>query len=182
MSQKNYIIKIIEVLLNGKKHLRQIAKEIKTNQTTTARKLQDLYKENVVDFEYAGKNKVFFLKKTFEAKQYCLIMEQYKTLDSIKKYPVLRNIFEKIRKNEKISMALIFGSYAKQTSTKESDIDIYIETLDKEIKKEIESINSRISVKIGNYEKENLLIKEIEKNHIIIKGGEEFYEKNSFFA
>jgi len=34
---------------------------------------------------------------------------------------------------------------------------------------------------MGRYDKENLLIKEIESNHIIIKGIEKFYKKNRFF-
>ena len=42
-------------------------------------------------------------------------------------------------------------------------------------------INSRLSIKIGKYNKDNLLIKEIEKNHVIIKGVEIFYEKYKIF-
>ena len=61
-----------------------------------------------------------------------------------------------------------------------SDIDIFVETEKREIKKELELINSRLSIKIGKYDKKNLLIKEIEKNHVIIKGGELFYEKFEF--
>ena len=51
-----------------------------------------------------------------------------------------------------------------------------------DLKKEIELIDSRLSVKIGRYDRENLLIKEIESNHIILKGIEQFYEKNRFFS
>ncbi len=79
-------------------------------------------------------------------------------------------------------MAILFGSYAKLIAKKQSDIDLYIDTDDKKIKKDVELINTKLSVKIGRYDKDNLLIKEIEKNHVIIKGVELFYEKNKFFS
>lgn len=182
MSQNNYNIKIVESLLKRENHVRGLAKELKTNQTTIARKLNGLYGENVVDFHFEGKNKVYSLKKSFEAKQQCCIMEQYNLLSAIKKYPEMRIIAQKIRENEKIQIAVLFGSYANGTAAKDSDIDIYIDTKDSNLKKEVELINSKISVKMGTYDKSSILIKEIEKNHIILKGTESYYEKHSFFA
>ena len=102
-------------------------------------------------------------------------------MESIKKYPQLRQIIRKIQKNKKIEMVILFGSYAKEIAKETSDIDIYVETNKKQIKEEIELIDSQINVKIGKYDKKNLLIKEIEKNHIIIKGTEKYYEENEFF-
>lgn len=178
MSQKNYNILIIENLLESSNHVRGIAEDIDTNQTTVSRKLQELYKENVVDFRYEGKNKVFFLKKSLEAKQYTCITELHKAIRIIKKYPFMRKIIQELRRNEYIHLAILFGSYAKGNPDKHSDIDIYIETTDPNLKKQAESVDSRIRVKIGKYDKENILIKEIQKNHVIIKGVEEYYEKN----
>ena len=60
-------------------------------------------------------------------------------------------------------------------------MDIYIDTKNSRLKDDIELIDSKISVKIGDYNKDSLLIKEIEKNHVIIKGVEIYYEKNKFF-
>lgn len=181
MSQNNYNVKIVESLLKKENHIRALAKELGTNQTTISRKVQQLYGDNIVDFREEGKNKVYFLKKTLEAKEYVFIAETHKTLEVIKKYPRLRRIIDKIRENKKIYLAVIFGSYAKGTATKESDIDIYIETGDKKLKDETELIDTKLSVKIGQYDKSNILIKEIEKDHIIIKGIEIFYEKSQFF-
>ena len=76
---------------------------------------------------------------------------------------------------------ILFGSYAKEIAKKDSDIDIYADTISKKVKNEIEKINSKINVKIGKYSKDSLLIKEIEKDHVIIKGIEVFYERNKFF-
>ena len=79
-------------------------------------------------------------------------------------------------------MILLFGSYARGNEKKDSDIDVYIETSSPKIKEDVRKIYDLISVKIGKFNREDLLIKEIIKNHIIIKGGEEYYEKIKFFS
>ena len=181
MSQKDYKIAIVENLLTRENHLRGIAKALQTNQTTISRKIKELYEGNVVDYRMMGKNKVFFLKKNIEAKQMACLAELHKVLVAITKYPRLRIVVEKIRQNPTINLAVLFGSYAKGTAHKDSDIDIYIETTDRKIKEEVSHIDSKLSVKIGLYNLQDLLIKEIEKNHIVLKGVEEYYEKYSFF-
>ena len=181
MSQKDYNLEIIGNLLKSNNHIRGIAKELKTNQTTIARKVKELERYNVVDYKQEGKNKAYFLKKTIEAKEFTLIYEHYKLIKILNKYPILRNICQKIKDNYKIRLAVLFGSYAKSLADKDSDIDIYIETQDTKLKKEIELLNTKISVKIGTYDPKSLLIKEIEKNHVILREVEKYYEKNRFF-
>ena len=90
-------------------------------------------------------------------------------------------ILEEITKKIDEKLIILFGSYAKGLAKKDSDIDIYIDTLNSKIKKNAEKINKKFSVKIGKYDNKSLLIKEIEKSHVIVKGVEEFYEKNKFF-
>jgi len=181
MSQNNYDVLLMQALLKSPNHIRGLAKTLGTNQTTIARKANNLYKKNVIDFRQEGKNKVFFLKKSLEAKEHIHITEIHKLLKIIEKNPTLRRITEQIQNNKKISLAILFGSYAKSIAKTESDIDIYIETSDNSLKEEVERIDTKISVKIGQYDKENLLIKEIEKNHVILKGIERYYEKNNIF-
>ena len=181
MEQKSYKLEIIKELLNNENYIRGLAKKLNTSHMNISRKLRELYKENVVDYKELGKNKVYFLKKTIEAKNYVFSAENYKLNKILKKYPYLRGIIEKIQKDKRINLALLFGSYAKEIAKQDSDIDIYIDTSNKKIKEEISLINSRLSIKIGKYNKDNLLIKEIEKNHVIIKGVEQYYERNKFF-
>jgi len=181
MEQKDYKLEIVNELLNNENHIRGIAKKLNTNHMTIVRKTKELAKENVVDYKEEGKNKTYFLKKTVEAKNYVFSAENYKLNKLLKKYPALRGIVEKIQKNKKIKIAILFGSYAKGIAKPDSDIDIYIETGDKKIRGEVSLIDSRLSIKIGKYNKSNLLIKEIEKNHVIIKGVEQYYDKNKFF-
>lgn len=181
MERNLTIFHIIEILLKEKLHARGIAKRLRTNHTTVLRKLKKLVDENVLDYEKIGKNKLFFLKNSAEAKQYVFMTEHYKLLRLLKEYPTLRKIVSKIQGNKGIKLAILFGSYVKGYAKKSSDIDIYIETTNLKIKNEIEGIDSRISVKIGKFDKRNYLIREIIKDHVIIKGVERFYEKAETF-
>ena len=181
MEQKSYELQIINVLLNGKNHLRGIATILDINHMLVSRKLKDLAESNVVDFIWNGKNKSYFLKKTSEARTYVFMAENYKLVQMLVKNPGLRNIIEKLQKDERLNIVILFGSYAKGVETKSSDIDLYIETKEKSLRKELQLLDSRLSIKIGKYDKQNLLIKEIEKNHVIIRGVERFYDKNKFF-
>ncbi len=182
MEQKDYKIEILLELLKGENHVRGIAKSIGTNHMNISRKIKELSKENVVDFREEGKNKTYFIKKTSEARSYILMAENYKLIRILEKYSTIRSIIEKIQKNNKIKLAILFGSYSKGLAKQDSDIDIYLETDNKKIKLEIESIDSRLSIKIGEFSADNLLIKEIIKNHVIIKGVEDYYGKTKFFS
>jgi len=182
MAQKDYKLEIVLDLLKWSSHLRGMASHLSINHMMIARRIKELIKENVVDFRAEGKNKVFFLKKTIEAKNYVFSAESYALNRLLGKYPALRQIVENIQADHRIKLAVLFGSYAKGTATEESDIDIYIDTNDHKIKECLSLLNSKLSVKIGKYNKSSLLIKEIEKNKVIIKGMEVYYEKNNFFS
>ncbi len=182
MEHKDYKMEIIAELLRGENHVRGIAKSLNINHMNISRKIKEISRENVVDFRIEGKNKVYFLKKTVEARIYVAMAENYKLLRILSKYSTLRSIIENIQNNNKIKLAILFGSYAKDRVKQESDVDIYIETTDRKIKQGLEQIDSRLSIKIGEFDKENLLIKEMIKNHIILKGAEEYYGKIEFFS
>ena len=172
MEQKNYKLEIVSLLLREENHIRGLAEILNTNHMTVLRKVKELQKENVVDFCQKGRNKTFFLKKTAEARAYAHMAEHYKLINVLNKYPSLRSIIDKIQKNKKIELAILFGSYAKGLAAKDSDIDIYICTADRKLKNELSMADSKLSIKIGKYDRQDNLIKEIEKNHVIIKGVE----------
>jgi predicted nucleotidyltransferase len=181
MEQKDYKLEVVNFLLQERGHIRGIANKLGTNHMLIARKIKELSNANVLDFVQEGKNKTYFLKKTAEARAFIFMAENYQVLQTLEKYPRLRSIIEKIQRDRKIRLALLFGSYAKGTASKDSDIDIYIESRDKNLRKELKLMDSKLSVKIGDYERASSLIKEIEKNHVALKGVEYFYEKNQFF-
>lgn len=180
MEQKGYIdyeYEIVNQLMKGPNHIRGMAKNLGVNHMTISRSMTVLAKRNVVDYSLQGKNKNYFIKITTEARNYVLSAEIYKLSKFLAKYADMRGLIEGIIKDRRFKLAVLFGSYAKGTAKDDSDIDIYIETKEKKIREDISLLNSKLSVKIGEYDKDNLLIKEIEKNHIIIKGFEEYYEK-----
>jgi len=181
MEQKDYKLEIANLLLRKNYHVRGLAKELGLNHMTISRKIRELYKENAVDFRQEGKNKTFFLKKTIEAKILAFSAEQYKLHKALGKYPQLRRIIEKMQEDRRIKLAILFGSYAKGLAKKDSDIDVYVETENYSIKKELGLIDSKLSIKIGKYDRESNLMKEIEKDHVIIKGVEEYYDRNKVF-
>ena len=182
MVQKNDNVKldIIELLLKKENHIRGIAKKLSESHTTISRKLNNLKNENVVDKRKEGKNSIFFLKKNIISQNYILQTELYKTIKLLKKHPELSIIFEDILNKTNEKMIVLFGSYVKGLNKKNSDIDIYIETKSRNTKKLIENIHSKINVKIGTFDIKSPLIKEIIKDHIIIRGVELFYEKHFF--
>ncbi len=179
MEQKLYNHEVALNLLKGENHLRQIAKELKINHMTIKRALDSMVKENILNVKEEGKNNVFSIKNSLEAYNAVLSAEIYRLSRFIKKHPELKREILELKKMP--FMVVIFGSYAKGIETKDSDIDVFIETKDVKVKNAASKLNEKFSIKMGKYDKNDLLIKEIEKSHIIVKGFEVFYEKSRFF-
>ena len=173
----NMELEIVLLLLKQDIHVRGLAKALNEPHATVLRKLNRLAKQNVIDFQKEGKNKVFSLQKNISAINHVLQAEIYKLNLLLKKYPELTIILEEILKKVDEKFIVIFGSYAKFRAKKESDIDIYIETKNRNIKKVVEGMHSKINVKIGPFDIKSNLIKEIIKDHVIVRGYEKFYEQ-----
>ena len=181
-NRDNLDLEIVLLLLRGDNHLRGIAKQLNESHSTVLRKLDKLLKENVVDYKREGKNKVFFVRKTLQAKNYVFNAERYKLIKLLKKYPELNIIIDELVKKCNENLLVLFGSYAKFMAKPDSDIDVYVETRSKGVKEGLGSIHSKIRVKIGSFDIDSPLIEEIIKNHIILRGVEEFYDKTKFFG
>jgi len=179
--EQNLINEIVALLTREDLHTRAIADQLKSNHATVLRKLRDLTDDNIVDFRIEGKNKVFNLKRTIEGRNAAMIAEIYKQSSVVSRYPVLRGIFQAIQEMPEIPLAILYGSYAKGLATKGSDIDIFIETTDSRMKKQLEQRHSLLSVKIGVFDSKDLLIREMMKDHVIIRGVEVYIDKTGFF-
>ncbi len=177
----NYLYETILLLLKKEMHQRELEKELKTSLTRVQTILRELRDINVLDYKEEGKNHVYFFKKNLVTRAIILNAENYKLIKLLRTYTFLEPLFKDITEKYPNEMILLFGSYAKFIPKQTSDIDLYIETNNKKIKEDIQLLNSSISVKIGTFNKEDLLIKEIIKDHIIIQGGEKFYEHLGFF-
>ena len=172
----NLEMDIIELLPKADNHVRGIAKKLNESHSTISRKLDNLKKENVIDSRKEGRNKIFFLKKNLVSQSYILQAELHKLTKLLRHNPELGIIFEDVLKKTDEKLIILFGSYAKGLAKKDSDIDIYIETNSRSVKKAIEEVHSKINVKIGTFDITSPLIKEIIKNHVILRGIDVFYE------
>lgn len=185
MVQKDYddikLEIILDLLKNKENYIRQLAKNLGTSHTTVLRKVEELVKENVLDYKKEGKNKIFSLKKTLQAKNYIYISENYKANKLLEIYPELGIILKEVIVKTDSNLIVLFGSYAKFTAKQDSDIDLFIETKDRNLKDQMKQVSGKINLKIGNFDLDNTLIKEIIKNHVIVKGIETFYGKTKFF-
>lgn len=175
-------LEIILVLLRGAAHLRQIARILSKSHTTVLRRINSLMEENALDYSREGKNKVFYVRNNQIAGNYAHSAELYKFSKLLKGYPELNIICADLRKMIPEGMIILFGSYAKGTAKQDSDIDIYAERAQSRQKNKIAETHPNLSVKSGVFDTKSLLIREIVKDHIIIRGVEEFYEKTGFFS
>ena len=180
MEQNEFEI-VLSLLKHKELHVRGLAKIASMPHANISRIMKGLLAKNIVDFKFEGKNKVFRLKKGIETLNYVYMAEHFKLLKLFEKYPFLSVITESIISKTSEKLIIIFGSFAKFNANNDSDIDIFIETTNRKIKNEVENINSRLSVKIGKFDKSNLLIKEIIKDHVTVMGVEYYYEKNRIF-
>src|SRR3989344_6324425 len=172
----NLELDIVGLLSKADNHVRGIAKKLNESHSTILRKLDNLKKENVLDSRKEGKNKIFHLKNNLVSRTYILQAELHKLTKLLRHNPELGIIFEELLKKTDERLIVLFGSYAKGLAKKDSDIDVYIETKSRNVKKTVEEIHSKISVKIGAFDTRSPLIKEIIKDHIIIRGIEAFYD------
>jgi len=178
----NYQSEVLLALLKKEMHGRELAKHLDTSLTRIQSILRELRDNNVLDYNVQGKNHIYFMKRNLTAKAFILNAENYKLAKLLSKYPLLEPLFMEAVESCPGRLILLFGSYAKFIPKENSDIDLYIDSNDKNVKEKISRINNRISVKIGVFSREDLLIQEMIENHIVISGGEIFYEKLRFFS
>ena len=156
----------------SKFYLRQIAKLAKLPLKTCQNVLSLLEKEKVLKSKVEGKNKYFSLNlDNIKTKSYLLQAEINKLNNFLNHYPQFNTFLKEVHTNTPI---ILFGSFAKMKADKNSDADFLI--MHKEEQKlpfhllpyKVHQINlSEESFKKAIIEKETL-IKEIEKNHIIL--------------
>lgn len=179
--EQNLTNEIVALLLKEDLHPRAIAEKLSSNHATVLRKLRDLEQDNIVDFRMEGKNKTYTIKRSIEGRNAAMIAELSRQSAVVSRYPVLRGIFQAVHEMPDVPFALLFGSYAKSLATQESDIDIFLETTDAGKKKELEQKHSLLSVKTGIFDTNDLLVREIVKDHVIIRGFEVYFDRTGRF-
>jgi len=153
-------------------YLREISKLSKLPLKTCQNALINLEKSKVLKSKIEGKNKYFSLNlENIKTKSYLQQAEIYRTDFFIEKYPQFNMFLKSIKTTAPI---IVFGSFAKFTADKNSDLDLLIIS-NKELKLSFHllpfkphEINMSEKTFQKAIEQQENLIKEIEENHIIL--------------
>lgn len=158
---------------------RDVAKRLKMNQKTVSNILNELEKEHILKFTQEGKNKYYYLNEFYSyIKEIIQLMETQRKINFLEKYERLKGLFLRLRERSD-GISIIFGSYANFSANEKSDLDVFVMG---DIR-DIEDLEGLYNVKINiiksnknKFDKKEHIIKEIIKNHIILKGVEDFIE------
>lgn len=180
-------LQVFSLFTNGfdkEYYIREVEKLLKISPRTAQLILEDLENKGIVESKTRGKIKLYKLKINDSSKRYLVLVEHYKAISFMEKNLLLKEAIEKISPFID-GIGIIFGSYAKGTSNKESDLDIFVvgNYEKEEIKKVSRNLGIEISIKcypLKTFEKNinhDILLKEILKNHVLFKNTELFIEK-----
>jgi predicted nucleotidyltransferase len=168
-------------------HIRAMANLIGTSHVALLLHLKRLEELKILYSEKAGKNKQYRLNKdNILTKYYLTITEELATIDHLEKNFLIKKLSEHLNNIDTAAPIILFGSYADNSATEESDIDLFcIGTLTKDqtshLKKFEATYGKKINIKAATTENFNnglrtgdILIKEIVKNHIILRNPDPF--------
>ena len=180
-------LQIISLFTNGfdrEYYIREVEKLLKISPRTAQLILEDLENKGIIESKVKGKIKSYKLKINELSNRYLTFVEQYKSIAFMEKNLLVKEVIEKIG-HFIDGIGVIFGSCAKGTSNKESDLDIFVagEYNKEEIKKISRNLGIEISIKcypLKTFEKNvnhDIFLKEILKSHIVFKDMELFIQK-----
>jgi len=170
--------KILNLLIlndNERFYINELAKIINEEASNVHKKLVELEKEGIIADDYQGKERFFYINKKYK------FLKEYKNI-ILKGVGFEKILKEKLKQIKGIESVYIFGSYAKNKMSEESDIDILVVGSFKttelqrvllEVQKlsgreinSIELLNNEFAKKME--EKDELLIDIFSKEHIKI--------------
>lgn len=180
----NSAIKILKLLLSkkeGRFTIKKIAEALKINYRIAYEQVIVLEKEGLLNVTKTGNSKLCEFTGRFDQKVFQAEYSRRKDLFRNKDFLV---IYKRLAELKFPFIALVFGSYAKGTAGRHSDIDILtIGGDEKAIKKTISLLPDKIHLTTLSYEdfihmtksKEFTVVSEASKNNIILIGIEEYY-------
>ena len=168
-------------------HVRAIGKLLNISHMTLLPHLKRLEELKILYSERTGKNKQYRLnKENILTKHYLTITEELVTIDYLEKTFLIKKLAEHLNSIDTANPLILFGSYAKDYATEVSDIDLFCigelaENQKNNIKNFETTYGKKINIKTATIENFNtslrtgdLLIKEIIKNHIILRNSDPF--------
>lgn len=185
-------LKIIDLLARNTERkftINEIAKSLQNYYSFVHRTVNRLAKDSVIIKEKAGKSYLCSInlgaEKTFALMQLSELEKKNEFYSSNKELKViLEDFVRSVESTANPISIVLFGSYAKGTATKESDIDILLIS---KPKSSIDKITKEVYAKYGKEinavlvtsddfkkQKDKDLIKEIIKEHYVLYGVEKF--------
>ena len=168
-------------------HVRAMAKKLSVSHVTLLPHLRQLEKAKIILSRKVGKNKEYLLNPNNSmTKQYIEIAEKLVTINYLTMNFQMRKISDQLSNLDLTGSLVLFGSYTKDYSTEESDIDLFhlgrleqdqqseIKKRGKIYGKEINLKNSTIENFLNGLRTGDTLIKEIVENHIILQNPDPF--------
>ena len=162
-------------------YIREVEKLLKISSRTALVTLAKLEKVGILKSIMKGKIKLYSIRKTILSREFFLLAEQYKKIRFLERNHLVKEILEKVDGFME-GIVVVFGSYAKGLQKEDSDLDLFIigKYNGKKIKNSGKKYGIDINIKtypLTLFEKEiydDILLKEITENHILIKDVEGF--------
>ena len=178
--------KILKFLIENKErtfNIYEISKSLKIDYKLIYINVKKLEKEKSIEIEDLKSQKRCSFKNNFNEEIF--IAENERRSDYLKKKEFLA-IYDKIKAVNKQFILLLFGSYVKQTATKNSDIDLILISNQEDAKAieiKLEVLPLKIHLTPITYEffidmvksKEQTVVNEALKKNIILFGAEDYY-------
>ncbi len=166
---------------NKEYYIRELNKLLKVSPRTSFVTLKKMEKFGILKSKLRGKIKTYSIVNSHISREFFILTEQYKKIQFLEKNHLIKEVLEKIDQHIQ-GIVIVFGSFAKDTQKEDSDLDLFIvgKYNEKEINKVSRIYNLEIDIKtypkrtFKKYITEDILLKEIIENHIIIKGTENF--------
>lgn len=158
---------------SGRFYLREISRLCRMPLKTAQRVLESLEKARILRSEVHGKNKYFSLNLgNIETKNMLLQAEIWKTSELLRKYPFFGAFLKEMKAGQ--APVIVFGSFAKFTAGKISDVDILVlsgRKLDMPshlLPNEIHQINVAADAFGEALKKGEAFAKEVAESHVVL--------------
>ena len=168
-------------------HVRAMANLLNVSHMTLLPHLNRLEELKILQSTKVGRNKNYRLNQdNILTKYYLTTTEELVTIEYIEKNQFIRKFAEHLNNLDTSNPLVLFGSYADNSATDESDIDLFCigktpQNQINHIKKFESTFGKKINIKTATTENFNAglrtgdtLIKEIVRNHIILRNPDPF--------
>lgn len=165
-------------------YIREVEKLLKISSRTALVNLAKLEMIGILESQIKGKIKTYAIRKSTISREFLLLAEQYKKIQFLEEHKLIKEVLEKAD-NYMQGIVLIFGSYAKGIQKDDSDLDLFIVGDFDELAIKNSGKKYGVAINIKSYpmdifEREihdDILLKEIVENHVLIKDSEGFVRR-----